>query len=172
MAKRVKPQTAVLIPVATWEEADDLVRQIGDRRMAVAEAQAASKAKIDDLKETLAEATAAAAADIDLRVRSLEAYCAHHPEGFDGKRSRSLAFGTVGWRKSTRIKVKKTTLEKILTFFGPKRGQPYIRTKQEPDKEALAKLDDVQLKQVDAVREVTDEFFVEPDIPAAVDYGG
>lgn len=170
MAKgRIKSQT-VLLPIATWEEADDMIRQIGDRRIAIAKAQAGAKKRIDNIKEILSVETSVAERDIDLYVRSLEAFCAHHQEGFDGKRSRNMAFGTVGWRKSTKIKTKKTTLERILDFFGPKRGQQYIRTKQEPDKEALARLDDTQLKQVDCVREVTDDFFVEPDIPESVTY--
>jgi phage host-nuclease inhibitor protein Gam len=37
----------------------------------------------------------------------------------------------------------------------------YIRVKEEPDKEAMAELDDESLAQVDAVRKVKDAFFCE-----------
>ena len=171
MAKRVKPSIS-LIPISGWEEADEMVRRIGDRRIDIAKAQACAKARVDNIKEVLANTTAPLAEECDLLARSLEAFCAHHPEGFGDKRSREMAYGKVGWRKSTKLKIKSVaqTLEKIVEFFGPKKAQQYIRTKQEPDKEALAKLDDMQLKQVGCVRDVGDEFFVEPAMPASVSY--
>jgi phage host-nuclease inhibitor protein Gam len=55
--------------------------------------------------------------------------------------------------------VKKATLE-LLRKLGM---MAYIRVKEEPDKEAMANLDDDALRQVDAVRKVKDEFFLEAD---------
>ncbi len=147
-----------------------MIRKVGDLVMGIHSEQAHAKAQIDNVKEVLASQTAEFEQQKDLIVRSLEAFCANHQEGFEGKRSRNMAFGSVGWRKSTKIKTKRTILEKIIEFFGPKKSAQYIRTKQEPDKEALAKLDDVQLKQVHCTRETTDDFFVDPDVPGAVDY--
>ena len=68
-----------------------------------------------------------------------------------------LSFGIFGYRKSTSISVRKTTLGllKKLSLV------QYIRIKEEPDKEALAALDDDHLAQVDAVRKVKDGFFCE-----------
>lgn len=168
MAKRVKPSIS-LVPIATWEEADDMVRKVGDLTMDIQTEQANAKVKIDNIKEILAGRTADFESQKDLYVRSLEAFCAHHQDGFGDKRSRDMAFGKVGWRKSTKITTKKSTLQRILDVFGRKAAQ-YIRTKQEPDKEALAKLDDAQLKTVDCTRVITDEFFVEPDVPESVSY--
>lgn len=172
MAKsnRVKSTAALLIPIASWQEADDLVRKAGDIQLDLNKHQRSAKMKIDRVKENLAAETAPLQEHLDHIVRSLEAFCDHHQEDFGKKRSRHLAFGIVGWRKSSKIRTKKTTLQKILDVFG-RSASSYIRTKQEPDKEALAKLDDEQLKKVDAKREVTDDFFVEPDIPETADYG-
>jgi phage host-nuclease inhibitor protein Gam len=75
----------------------------------------------------------------------------------EDKKSVQLSFGVFGYRKSTKISVKKTTLGllKKLKMSG------FVRTKEEPDKKAMAKLDDDALRQVDAVRKVKDEFFLE-----------
>jgi phage host-nuclease inhibitor protein Gam len=78
---------------------------------------------------------------------------------FKDKKTVQLSFGNFGYRKSTSISVKKTTLE-LLKKLGLDR---YIRVKEEPDKEAMAVMDDEALAQVDAVRKVKDDFFCEAD---------
>jgi phage host-nuclease inhibitor protein Gam len=80
-------------------------------------------------------------------------------ELFKDKKTVQLSFGIFGYRKSTSISVKKTTLE-LLRKLGMDK---YIRVKEEADKEALASLDDESLRQVDAVRKVKDDFFCEAD---------
>jgi phage host-nuclease inhibitor protein Gam len=78
---------------------------------------------------------------------------------FKDKKSVQLSFGSFGYRKSTSISVKKTTLELLKKLNLTK----YIRLKEEADKEAMAELDDDTLVQVDAVRKVKDDFFCEAD---------
>lgn len=78
---------------------------------------------------------------------------------FKDKKTVQLSFGVFGYRKSTSISVKKTTLE-LLRKLG---FDKCIRVKEEPDKEAMAELDDETLAQVDAVRKIKDDFFCEAD---------
>ena len=80
-------------------------------------------------------------------------------ELFKDKKSVQLSFGTFGYRKSTSISVKKTTLELLKKLNLVK----CILTREEPSKEAMADLDDETLAQVDAVRKVKDDFFCEAD---------
>jgi phage host-nuclease inhibitor protein Gam len=70
-----------------------------------------------------------------------------------------VSFGVFGFRKSTSIHTKKTTLD-LLEKLGLDK---YIRVKKEADKEAMAVLDDETLAQVDAVRKVKNDFFCEAD---------
>jgi phage host-nuclease inhibitor protein Gam len=91
-------------------------------------------------------------------------------ELFQNRKSVDLAFGSFGYRKSTSISVKKTTLELLRKL---KLGK-YIRVKEEPDKEAMGALDDETLAQVDAVRKVKDDFFCEAnkeEVNAAIAVG-
>jgi phage host-nuclease inhibitor protein Gam len=78
---------------------------------------------------------------------------------FRDRKSVAVSFGVFGYRKSTSISVKKTTLE-LLKKLGMDK---YVRVKEEADKEAMAELDDEALTQVDAVRKVKDDFFCEAD---------
>ncbi|MDR2785051.1 MAG: host-nuclease inhibitor Gam family protein [Treponema sp.] len=80
-------------------------------------------------------------------------------ELFRDKKTVQVSFGVFGYRKSTSISVKKTTLE-LLRKLGK---TVFIRTKEEADKEAMAVLTDEELAMVDAVRKVKDDFFCEAD---------
>jgi phage host-nuclease inhibitor protein Gam len=80
-------------------------------------------------------------------------------ELFKDRKTVQISFGIFGYRKSTVITVKKTTLE-LLAKLGL---DQYIRVKKEPDKEAMAAMDNETLSQVDAVRKVKDDFFCEAD---------
>jgi phage host-nuclease inhibitor protein Gam len=80
-------------------------------------------------------------------------------ELFKDKKTVQVSFGIFGYRKSTSISVKKTTLE-LLEKLGMDK---YIRVKKEPDKEAMAELGDEALAQVDAVRKLKDDFYCEAD---------
>jgi phage host-nuclease inhibitor protein Gam len=78
---------------------------------------------------------------------------------FRDKKTVRISFGIFGYRKSTSISAKKTTIELLKKLCLDK----YIRVKEEADKEAMAALDDETLAQVDAVRKVKDDFFCEAD---------
>ena len=76
-------------------------------------------------------------------------------ELFKDRKSQKLSFGEFGYRKSTAISVKKTTLELLKKLHLTK----YIRIKEELDKDLMAEMSDESLTQVDAVRKVKDVFF-------------
>jgi phage host-nuclease inhibitor protein Gam len=80
-------------------------------------------------------------------------------ELFKDKKTVQVSFGIFGYRKSTTITVKKTTLD-LLEKLGLDK---YIRVKKEADKEAMAAMDNETLSLVDAVRKVKDDFFCEAD---------
>jgi len=168
MAKRIK-STNPQIPITDWAAADEVLKQIGDLTMAITQAEHIAKDAIDEAKADLAEVVKPLNEKIGNEIERLEAFAAARTEDFGSDRSRKLNFGILGWRKSTSIAVKKDTLELIREVFG-KKSDIYIRTKQEVDKTALAKLTDEELKGVGARRKVTDDFFAEPALPEAIDY--
>jgi phage host-nuclease inhibitor protein Gam len=157
------------IAIADWQQADHYLKNIGDLQLEIEDAERTAKADIDQAKLNLSNRVNPLHEQIEVLVRSLEAFSAAHQEDFGDARSRKLDFGVLGWRKSTSISTKKTTLEKIKEVFGRKAAQ-FLRLKEEVDKDAMAKLTDEQLKAVDARRDVKDAFFVEPSIPVAAEH--
>jgi len=170
MAKRVKSDKPVLLPVPNWLHANEFVRRIGDLTMQITAAEHKAKDDIDEAKAELAETVKPLQEKIKLYAQSLEAFAATHSKEFGKKRSKKLNFGLLGWRKSTSISIKKNIVEIIKRVFAKSQQKFYIRVKETVDKEALAKLTDEQLASVGARRKEKDVFFVEPDLPEAVDY--
>ncbi|MBN2534461.1 MAG: host-nuclease inhibitor Gam family protein [Spirochaetales bacterium] len=76
-------------------------------------------------------------------------------ELFKDRKTVELSFGSFGFRKSTSIRCRKSTIELL------KKAKLLwcIRVKEEPDKDAMASLNDETLARVDAVRKVKDDFF-------------
>lgn len=165
---RIKSQAGAA-PIITWQQAEQAVREIGDLQLSINASEASCKKQIDQAKACLTIATKPTQRQIKELTRRLEAFAAQHRTEFGKRQSKKLIFGTLGWRKSVVISVAKTTLEKIKQVFS-KRASRYIHVKESVDKEALAKLMDEQLASISARRKRKEVFFVEPDIPEAVDY--
>ncbi len=147
-----------LITVTGWRHADDLLRQIGDAQLAIQAAEAAAAQSIADAKACLAIAAKPLHEQIKTITLSLEAFATHSRHDFEGKKSKDLNFGTLGWRMSTSISVStKYTLELTKQVF-KRRAKRYIHVKETPDKDALAKLTDEDLAAVKARRIVKDDF--------------
>lgn len=170
MAKRIKKKDDIYT-ILTFEQADTHLVKMGQLQRELEEKEAAAEKKINEAKAELARESKAIQGKIQKHCRSLETFCVQHRQDFGSMKSRKLMFGTVGWRKSTSITIsKKTTLQKILEVFQAAADQ-YLHVKKTPDKDALAKLTDAQLKQVDARRVIKDGFFAEPDLTESVNYG-
>jgi len=170
MAKRVKSDKQSLVQIRDWGHADKLVREIGDCQGAIQKAEEDARKKIESIKAELAVKARPVQDMMTRRIRSLEAFAITHKNDFEKQKSKQLNFGLLGWRKSTAIRIKKVTLEKIRQVFSRVKAATFIRTKESIDKEALAKLTDEQLTSVGARRESKDVFFVEPDLTQAAEY--
>jgi phage host-nuclease inhibitor protein Gam len=97
-----------------------------DRRMAEIKAESAKQG--EGIRKRIVDLSAA-----------LGAYAEYNRDDlFKDKKTVELTFGSFGFRKSTSISVRKTTLELLKKL----RMDRFIRIKEEPDKEALAELED------------------------------
>jgi len=168
--KRARSKQSI-VAIADWQQADEKLKDLGVLIHTIAAAEADAKEAIDRIKDQLKKSTVPAAAQIEVLTASLQAFCAAHAEDFGGAKSRKLQFGTVGWRSSTAIKIAnaKDTVDQIKVVFG-KKAETYLRIKEEPDKDSLAKLTDEQLDAVGCRREKRDVFFAEPELIEAIKY--
>ena len=154
---RYKPAQSKL---GTIEDVDLALKEIGllERELEVIDAEAHKQ--ISEAKEKAAEKgepLRKRIAEVSAKIGAFAEY--NKDELFKDKKSIELTFGVFGFRKSTCVSVKKTTVE-LMQKLGL---TSYLRVKTEPDKERMAELDDDALSQVDAVRKVKDDFFCEPN---------
>ena len=170
MAKRVKSDKANLIEVTSWRHADKLVREIAVHQRTIQKLEAIAERKIEQVKADMADPVKISQDAICSCVDSLEAFATISKADFEKQKSKNLNFGTLGWRKSTSIRIKKNTIALIKQIFSKAKAAALLRIKESVDKEALAKLTDEQLADVGARRKSKEVFFVEPVEISAADY--
>jgi len=159
-----------LTKIDSWKGADYVIQRIGSLQGDIEKAERIAQEKIDAIKAELAGTVAPAQQGVKDYTESLEAFAMQHLPDFEGKQSRQLNHGTLGWRRSTLITVAKNAIDLIKIQLG-KKADGYLHIKETPDKEALAKLTDEELKSVGARRKYKDVFFVEPEKVEAADHG-
>ena len=99
--------------------------------------------------------------EIAATAAKIEAYAEYNKADlFKDKKTVDLSFGKIGFRQSTKISVKKSTLEllKKLGFIA------CVRIKEECDKDAMSNLSDDDLMSVDAARKISNVFFCEANM--------
>jgi len=154
---RLKPQVG---KIETLDQANLVLKEIGLLEKELESIDGDAHKQIAEIKEAAAKAGQVIRRRIADDSALLGAYAEYNrADLFKDKKSVQLSFGSFGYRKSTSISVKKTTLELLKKLNLTK----YIRIKEEADKDAMAALDDETLAQVDAVRKVKDDFFCEAD---------
>lgn len=155
---RIKPQVGKL------ESLDDVnlaLRDIGlmEKELDAIDAKAAKD--IAEIKTKAAKDGEELRKEIATTAAKIQAYAEYNKaELFKDKKSVDLSFGKIGFRQSTKISVKKTTLE-LLKKLGFK---SCVRIKEECDKDAMGNMTDEELKSVDAARKVSNDFFCEANM--------
>lgn len=157
---RIKPMTGKL---ESLEDVNLALRDIGLAERELTQIDTEAHKKIAEIKTAAAEKGEALRKRIAELSTKIQAYSDYNrDELFKDRKTVELSFGIFGYRKSTKISVKKTTLELLKTLAEKKRSLlKCVRIKEEVDKDELGKLDNETLLQVDAVRKTSDDFFCE-----------
>lgn len=150
-----------MITLNSWRECDEALRAIGEHTrdiMAIenvmneqiAAARAAATDKATPLKEQVAQ--------LELALRD---YATNHRDDMDGKKSKVLTFGTLGFRRSTKIKLP-SAKEKLAVIIGRLRAMHMDECVSIPeprvDKEALKKYSPDVIAETGATLTVEDVF--------------
>jgi phage host-nuclease inhibitor protein Gam len=140
---RLKPQVG---KIENLDEANMVLKEIGILEKELEGIDAEAHKQIAEIKESAANKGKALRKRVVDDSERLSAYASYNKdELFKEKRSIQLSFGSFGYRKSTSISIRKTTLELLKKLNLTK----YIRVKEEVDKETMSELDDDTLSQVD-----------------------
>jgi phage host-nuclease inhibitor protein Gam len=151
-------------PFASWEEADEALRQIGEAQRAIEAAEHTMQEAIDLAKE------AAAAASLPYRelIRSLEprlnVFCDLRREDMGARKSIELNYGVLGYRKSTKVVLPRGAA-KVAEIINKLRGRGMtdciITPAARIDKDALKKYPPNDIIDVGASLDVQDTFWYE-----------
>ncbi|MDR2663667.1 MAG: host-nuclease inhibitor Gam family protein [Treponema sp.] len=144
----------------TLEDVNSVLRELGLLEREIETVDAEAQKQIGEIKAAAAkkgEPMRKKIAELSAKVGAFAEY--NKADLFKDRKSVDLTFGVFGFRKSTSISVKKTTVG-LLEQLGLHK---YLRIEKQPDKEALKEMNDDSLALVDAVRKIKDEFFCEPN---------
>ncbi len=155
---RIKPQVGKL---ETLDDVNLALRDIGLKEKELDAIDAKAAKDIAEIKTKAAKDGEELRKEIAETAGKIQAFAEYNKaELFKDKKSVDLSFGKIGFRQSTKISVKKTTLEllKKLGFI------TCVRIKEECDKDAMGNLSDEELKSVDAARKISNDFFCEANM--------
>ncbi|MDR2172662.1 MAG: host-nuclease inhibitor Gam family protein [Burkholderiales bacterium] len=140
----------------SYDDVDKALKEVGGLKRELAMIEADQNEQIDEIKAAAQEQ----AKPLNERVKSLETamkeFCEANKADFMKVKTKELTFGSVGYRLSTKIVIKKVA-ECIQSLKDLELFQ-FIRIKEEPDKEAMKDLDDGTLATVNAARKTENVF--------------
>lgn len=155
--KRSKPSIET-VKITSLSEADGLLKRISDINANLRKIEADTDIKVNEIKETMRAEAKELIEEKERLEKSLGIYSEYNKsELFSDKKTIELTFGLFGYRQSTSISVKQTTLE-LLKKHGLEEA---IITKESPNKEVMRDWSEEKLKLVDAKRVVEDKFWVD-----------
>ena len=155
-----------MITLHSWQECDEALRTIGEHQRDIAALESVMNEQIANAKTIAADRAAplkAQAAELELALRD---YAQTHRDDMDGRKSKLLTFGSVGFRRSTRITLP-SAKEKLAAIVARLRakGMTDCITQPDPkvDKDALKKYGAEQVAEVGATLIVEDVFGYDVD---------
>jgi len=145
--------------IKSLEEADRVLQELCEIEAQIEAIDNAAHEDIALIKKRAAEEGKPMRERYKSCVKAIEAYARYfRGDLFKDRKSLDRTFGIFGFRKAPdAISVSKETAE-LLQKHGL---EEYVRTKIEPDKEAMLSLDDETLEKVGAARRQKEDFFVE-----------
>lgn len=177
MAKKKSQRIAKpvsLVPIASREEADQLLRRIGELQLQVQTYEAEAEKEITEIQSQLQDHTTPLHESIEQYRKSLEAYAtANRGKLFGKKKSLQLQFGRIGWKKGNpTLEVDdEDGLVDLIRRRLKGLAKQLIRIKESADKTALKKLSTEQLARIGCRLEATERFYAETEPTESVDYG-
>jgi phage host-nuclease inhibitor protein Gam len=137
----------------SWAEVDDTLREIGRIDLEIESMEAEYNRKITDLKEELANQAQ------PLQERLVKEFAETHKDGLDGKKSRELNFGRIGFRQSTKVILR--NVKAIIAALKARGMTDCIVIKEEVSKDTLKKYDPATVEAVGAKIKTEDVFWYE-----------
>ncbi len=155
--KRSKPVVETR-KITSLSEADGMLHEMADLKAKIRKVQADADIAVNAIKESMMETVRPMLEQIEAMEKSLAVYSEYNrTELFNDKKTIELQFGLFGYRQSTSVSIKKTTLE-LLQKHG---FDDAITIKPQVNKEIMRSWSTERLALVDATLVVEDKFWIE-----------
>ena len=165
MARQKVPET--LIHLENWQDADDALRTIGEHMRDIAAVENVMNEQIAAAKAAAEAKARPAKEQIALLETALRVYTTEHRDDLGKAKSKALNFGTVSFRKSTKVKLP-TAVTKLKAIIDALRAKGMTDCINQPDpkvdKEALKKYPASEIIAVGASLVVDDVFGYDVDM--------
>jgi len=143
----------------SWTEVDDTLREIGRIDLEIESMEAEYNRKITDLKEELANQAQPLQERKAFLERLVKEFAESHKDDLDGRKSRELNFGRIGFRQSTKVILR--NVKAIIAALKARGMTDCIVIKEEVSKDTLKKYDPATVEAVGAKIKTEDVFWYE-----------
>lgn len=155
--KRSKPVVETR-RITSLSEADSMLHEMADLKAKIRKVQADADIAVNAIKESMMDTVRPMLEQIESMEKSLAVYSEYNrSELFNDKKTIELQFGLFGYRQSTSVSIKKTTLE-LLQKHG---FDEAISVKPTVNKEIMRSWTPEKLAIVDASLSIEDKFWIE-----------
>jgi phage host-nuclease inhibitor protein Gam len=161
MAKRKKPLN--VFPIKSMNDANDALGEIAKQQRILADIETKMNDDIDAIKATATAKATVHEKKLQGFENGLQAFSEYSKDDlFQNKKSIELSFGTIGFRKASKLKpMTKNTWARVLEILKEKGLKSAIRVKESPNKEILGEWSEEKLSTVNVQRKTVDQFWYE-----------
>lgn len=155
-----------LVELKSWNDVDDSLRRIAELERKIEAANAAMQETIDAAKAETGDQVKPMAGEIKDLERQITLYSDAHREDMGKAKSKALNYGTVGYRKSTKVVLPRAAaklVEMIRQLKAKGMSDCVVQPPETVSKEALAKYPPNDIFAVGAGLDVNDAFWYEVD---------
>lgn len=161
MLKRKKPLN--VFPVKSVGDVNEALSNIAMHQRELIAIETKMNSDIDKIKANSTVMAVKHEKKLQGLENGIQAFSEYNKEDlFQKKKSIDLSFGTIGFRKASKLKpVAKNTWARVLEILKEKGFKSAVRVKENPNKEILGEWSDEKLATVNVKRHTTDQFWYE-----------
>lgn len=159
MSKKTKAAEPAL---ASWDDVDKCLREIGECEIALGEVEAEMNIAINEAKEKAAKMGNPIQTNLVKLELMVKEFVEDQKAEMEAK-SKQLNFGRVGFRQSTSVSVPTKKLDAVLKSLKKFSMEDCIIIKESINKEILVRYSEKDIAKVGASRKVEDKFWLEAD---------
>lgn len=167
MSHRIKAKTEPVEAPTTREEAESVVREITELKLAEQQLKTEMDTEITAIKESYEARLCAIANTVTPLVLEIEAWATAHQGEFGERKSLEMLHGKIGWRITPPAlkPLRGQTWASVLELLRARGRAEYIRTTEAVNKDALLAARETENLKLFGCRPVQEEeFFVEPKL--------